>query len=100
MTPSSGAVRTRNSAPPGFRARIEKASGFLVVVVLVDGAESCTTVELVLETILVPAGKYVATMTLPTSLEVKFAVRDVNVAESIVVAPSAKVTPPMNHGGR
>ena len=37
MTPSSGAVRTRNAAPPGFRARIEKASGFLVVVVLVDG---------------------------------------------------------------
>jgi len=40
-------------------ARMEKATGFLVVVVLVAAADVCTTVELVLETMVVPGGKCV-----------------------------------------
>jgi len=38
---------------------MEKATGFLVVVVLVAAADVCTIVELVLETMVVPGGKCV-----------------------------------------
>src|SRR5437667_8989019 len=99
ITPWSGAVSTRNAAPPGLRARMEKTAGFLMVVVLVAAADVCTTVELVMETMVVPAGKLSQTITLPTSAVVKLAVGEVSVAVSSVVEPSVKVTPPISHGG-
>src|SRR5712692_6369627 len=77
---------------------MEKATGFLVGV-LVAAADVCTTVELVLETMVVPAGKLSETITLPTSSVTKLAVAEVSVAASRVVTPSVKVQPPMSHGG-
>src|SRR6266849_5615070 len=99
ITPESGAVSTRNAAPPGLHARIEKVKGFLVVVDLVAAADVWTTVELIRETMVVPAGKYAETITLPTSSVTKLAVDEVSVAASRVVTPSVKVQPPMSHGG-
>src|SRR5713101_5820179 len=99
IAPESGAVSTRNAAPPGLHARIEKVKGCLVVVDLVAAADVWTTVELIRETIVVPAGKYAETITLPTSSVTKSAVDDVSVAASRVVTPSVKVQPPISHGG-
>jgi len=63
---------------------MEKATGFLVGV-LVAAADVCTTVELVLETMVVPGGKLSETITLPTSSATKLAVAEVSVATPIVV---------------
>ena len=76
---------------------MEKATGFLVGV-LVAAADVCTTVELVLETMVVPGGKLSETITLPTSSVTKLAVAEVSVATPIVVEPSVKVAPPISHG--
>jgi hypothetical protein len=66
---------------------MEKATGFLVVV-LVSAADVCTTVELILGTMVVPVGKLSETITLPTSSVTKLAVDELSVAKSIVVEPS------------
>ena len=75
MMPSVAGFRTRNAAPPGMRARIEKVFGFFVIVLLVAASAVRATVELVTETMVVPVGKFVETITRPTSAAVKFAVR-------------------------
>src|SRR6266851_8602412 len=77
ITPESGAVSTRNAAPPGLHARIEKAKGCLMVVDLVAAADVWTSVELIRETMVVPGGKLSETITLPTSSVTKLAVDDV-----------------------
>src|SRR2546421_11217945 len=99
ITRESGAVRIRNAAPPGLRFKMKKTAGFLVVDVFVAPREVCTSVELVRERIVVPAAKLSDTMTRPTSAVVKFAVVEVRVATSRVVAPSLKVTPPISQAG-
>jgi hypothetical protein len=80
-----------------LRARIEKVT--LPVFVLVALADMTTDVALVLDLMVVPGGKFEQTITLPTSAVTKLAVGEVSAAELSVVEPSAKVTPPISHGG-
>ncbi len=84
MMPSSGRGQNPKFGSPGLRARIEKVIGFFVIVLLVAASrESAQLSNWSSETMVVPVGKFVATMTRPTSAAVKFAVRDVSVVSSI-----------------
>ena len=77
---------------------MEKVAGVLEVV-LVAAVDVCTTVELIMETMVVPGEKLPHAIALPTSAGTKLAVAEVSVATSVVVEPSVKVTPPKSHGG-
>src|SRR2546423_6951547 len=77
---TSGFRRQARTGPPTFRLTPDA--------VIVGAAETTTSVALVQETIVVPAGSDPPAITRPTSLRVKFAVAEVTVVLLTVSTPS------------